>query len=88
MIWMFERAGKKNPNNEKVQFWLGGTLQQHNQPIELNSVTIMRQKSDYLHENPVKAGFVRNAEDWIYSSAVDYYTNNRKGLIEDLTLIE
>ena len=83
MIWMFERAGKKNPNNEKVQFW-----QQHNQPIELNSVTIMRQKLDYLHENPVKSGFVRNAEDWIYSSAVDYYTNNRKGLIEDLTLIE
>jgi REP element-mobilizing transposase RayT len=30
MLWMFERAGKKNGNNSKYQFW-----QQHNQPIEL-----------------------------------------------------
>jgi REP element-mobilizing transposase RayT len=28
MLWMFERAGKRNPNNTKNQFW-----QQHNQPI-------------------------------------------------------
>jgi putative transposase len=39
-----------------------------------------------LHENPVKAGFVRNPEEWLYSSAVDYYTNNQKGLI-DIDLI-
>src|ERR1051325_3534667 len=26
MLWMFKRAGRKNPNNEKYQFWL-----QHNQ---------------------------------------------------------
>ena len=33
------------------------------------------------HENPVRAGFVEKAEDWVYSSAGDYYAN-RKGLIE------
>ena len=82
MIWMFERAGRKNPNNEIIQFW-----QQHNQPIELTTALIMRQKLEYLHENPVKAGFVRNPEDWLYSSAIDYYTNNQKGLIA-IDLIE
>ena len=34
-----------------------------------------------VHENPVRAGFVEKAEDWVYSSAGDYYAN-RKGLIE------
>src|SRR6187402_2254394 len=28
LLWMFERAGKKNGNNKDWQFW-----QQHNQPI-------------------------------------------------------
>jgi putative transposase len=30
MLWMFARAGKRNSNNEKYQFW-----QQDNHPIEL-----------------------------------------------------
>ena len=30
---------------------------------------------------PVKAGFVARAEDWIYSSAGDYYLG-RKGLVD------
>ncbi len=30
MIWIMERAGKKNSNNDNFQFWL-----QHNKPIEL-----------------------------------------------------
>jgi hypothetical protein len=51
MLWMFERAGKRNPNNTKYQFW-----QQHNQPIELWSNGLMDQKLHYLHRNPVEAG--------------------------------
>lgn len=31
MVWMFERAGVRNSNNLKIQFW-----QQNNKPIELN----------------------------------------------------
>jgi REP element-mobilizing transposase RayT len=29
-------------------------------------------KIEYIHNNPVKAGFVSTPEDWIYSSAADY----------------
>jgi putative transposase len=87
MIWMFERAGKKNSNNEVIQFW-----QQHNQPIELTTAAMIKQKLEraanrYLHQNPVIAGFVRQPQDWVYSSAVDYYTDNQKGLILNLSYI-
>ena len=33
---------------------------------------MIEQRLTYLHENPVKAGFVRSAEEYTYSSANDY----------------
>jgi len=41
---------------------------------------------NYLHENPVRAGFVTVAEHWQYSSAIDYYTEIEKGLLELVVL--
>lgn len=38
------------------------------------------QKLEYIHMNPVEAGFVENAEDYLYSSTRDYY--GKKGLVE------
>jgi hypothetical protein len=35
---------------------------------------------DYIHNNPVRAGIVEFAEDYLYSSARFYY--NKKCLIE------
>ena len=35
---------------------------------------------DYIHNNPVKAGLVKNPEDWEFSSYPDYYAN-RNGKI-------
>ena len=81
MLWLMERAGKKNSNNLNFQLW-----QQDNHPIELATPAITHQKLDYLHYNPVVAGIVEKPEDYLYSSAIDYYTN-RKGMI-DIILIE
>jgi REP element-mobilizing transposase RayT len=67
MLWMFERAGKKNATTTKYQFW-----QQNNQPIELWSEKIIKQKINYIHKNPVKSGFVVHPEDWKYSSARNF----------------
>ena len=75
MLWMFERAGKKNSNNTKYQFW-----QQHNQPIVLNNPVIFEQKLNYIHNNPVEAGFVEYPEQYLYSSARDY--SEEKGLVD------
>ena len=66
MIWMMERAGKLNNQNENWQLW-----QQNNKPIELYTYSVIKQKIDYIHNNPVVAGFVTNAIDWNYSSAID-----------------
>jgi len=75
MLWMFERAGKRNSNNQNYQFW-----QQHNHPIELTNPTIVAQKLAYLHQNPVEAGFVSEPEDYWYSSAKDYA--GQKGFLD------
>jgi putative transposase len=75
MYWMMQRAGVKNSNNRDFQFW-----QQHSHPIEIRSENFMHEKLSYIHENPVKAGFVSKAEDWVWSSARDYA--GKKGVIE------
>ena len=75
MLWMFERAGKKNGNNKKYQFW-----QQHNKPIELSDNKIIDQKLNYLHNNPVVEGFVIDPHEYKYSSAIDYAEG--KGMID------
>ncbi len=43
-----------------------------------------QQKLDCIHNNPVEAGFVTKAEEWKYSSAIDYYEG--KGLLEIIKL--
>ena len=80
MLKMFRNTGQENNNNNEFQFW-----QQHNHPILLNSNYLIEQKLDYIHNNPVKAGFVDEQENYIYSSACDYV--GTKGLI-DIDLIE
>jgi putative transposase len=51
-----------------------------NHPQLIESEEVMRQKLDYVHQNPVKRGYVDCPEHWRYSSARDYA--GRKGLIE------
>lgn len=80
MIWMFEREGQYNPNNEVHQFW-----QQDNHPIELYSNDVMQQKLDYIHNNPVKAGWVDKPEHYLYSSARDYAGD--KGLLDIVLMV-
>jgi REP element-mobilizing transposase RayT len=76
MLWVFKSAGEYNANNENYQFWI-----QDNHPIELNNIEIMMQKLTYIHQNPVKAGFVSEANDWLWSSAGDY-SDRPNGLLD------
>ena len=80
MLWMMERAGKKNSQNLEFQLW-----QQDNHPIELYDRKILHQKLDYIHYNPVVAGIVEHPEHYLYSSARDYF--GLPGLI-DIILVE
>jgi REP element-mobilizing transposase RayT len=75
MLWIFKKAGNRNPNNRNYQFW-----RQDNHPEELFSEKFTDQKLEYIHNNPVNAGIVDKAEEYIYSSARDYFGG--KGLLE------
>jgi len=77
LLYMLAREGKRNPNNETYQFW-----QQDNHPIELRTGPIMLQKLDYIHQNPVKAGFVEEPHHWTWSSARNYANPAVKGPLE------
>jgi len=74
MLWLMERAAAKDSSVSGFKFW-----QHHNQPILLWSKEVIKQKVDYIHRNPVVAGFVAEPEHWRYSSATDY--SGMKGLI-------
>ena len=47
----------------------------------IHSEKQLKIKIDYIHNNPVKAGLVESAADWLYSSAVDWLTS-KEGLIK------
>ena len=78
-VWflsMMKQHGLENIRNKDFQFW-----QQHNHPIELNTNEMLEQRLDYIHNNPVEAGFVEEAHYWLHSSARDYCEAG-KGKIE------
>ena len=49
------------------QMWQEGS-----HPQRIKDLAMMRQKVEYIHNNPVKRGWVDNAIDWRYSSARNY----------------
>jgi len=75
LLKVFRRAGKANSNNTTFQVW-----QQHNHPVELSTNEMISQRLEYLHMNPVKAGFVDQPQDWLFSSAKQYAGS--KGFLE------
>ncbi|WP_442902339.1 transposase [Flavobacterium sp.] len=68
--WMLERfqwVTKTHSRNKNFQFWQLG-----NHAEEIYSEKFMWSKIDYIHLNPVRAGLVVKAADYIYSSASNY----------------
>ena len=52
---------------ERYQIW---THENHAEIVYSNQ--FMDSKINYIHENPVRAGIVERAEDYLYSSARNY----------------
>lgn len=74
---LFKYFAKYNANNREHQFW-----QQDNHPIALYSPSVIWQKLDYIHANPVRNGLVDNAEDYVCSSMRNYLRDNKNCLLE------
>jgi putative transposase len=68
MLNIFRYAGTTNINNKVYQF-----CKQDYHPIELNTNEKLKQRLDYLHENPVRSGLVWEPWHYKYSSGIDYY---------------
>lgn len=77
LLDQFRKAGNSASNVNQYQFW-----RHDNHPIELWSNKVIDEKIDYVHNNPVEGGLVFSAEDYIYSSALDYA--GEKGLLGDV----
>ena len=50
-------------------------------PDHLHALKFIKQKLNYMHNNPVKAGLVMNACDYIHSSA-KFYETGEQGIYE------
>ena len=58
---------KAHKGDRTYQFWQEGV-----HPELIQGEGMMRQKIEYIHQNPVKRGYVDKAEHWRYSSARNY----------------
>lgn len=77
MLWLFKSDGERNKRNEIFQFW-----QQTNHPIECSTNDILKSRIEYIHQNPVKRKIVSKAEEYYFSSAMDYFKGRQFGVLE------
>jgi REP element-mobilizing transposase RayT len=75
LLYMFGFYANRTVANDYYKVWTS-----NNHPEEIYSHDFLMSKLNYIHENPVRAGIVREASDYLYSSASNY--QRRKGLIE------
>ena len=64
---IFKYHGKYNKRTNGIQFWT-----HENHAVELNSNAMIDTRIEYIHENPVRAGWVENLYDYVYNSARNY----------------
>ena len=75
LLHRFAYRGTTSVGKRNYQFW-----QADNHPIILYNLHVIVQKLNYIHNNPIVEGWVRNAEDCVYSSASNYLSGD--GLLE------
>jgi len=63
-----DRLTTRRGNRDYCHFWQVGPGQDHN----VFEVATAHQIVEYIHQNPVRRGLVRRAEDWAWSSAAQW----------------
>jgi REP element-mobilizing transposase RayT len=67
MLTVFRSAANDEGRGNRYKVWQEGF-----HPIAIDTADFFLQKLEYLHDNPVRKGFVDQAEHWKYSSARNY----------------
>jgi REP element-mobilizing transposase RayT len=66
----FNYAGTRIKRNEENKIWKDGF-----HPLLIDKSDSITRVIDYIHQNPVEAGFIFKEEDWVNSSARFYSKN-------------
>lgn len=77
--WLLDKMAfmaRKTQRTENFKLWQDGS-----HAMDLMSDEFLRQKINYIHNNPVRNGLVDLPEHYVFSSARDYFTD-QKGLVE------
>jgi putative transposase len=80
LLYVFRKAGEKKKSSIKI--W-----KDEYRPEALYSEKWFHQKLNYLHDNPVRKGFVLSPEDWKYSSARNWLLDDHSVIQLDLDII-
>jgi REP element-mobilizing transposase RayT len=76
LLELFKKYGMEDSDNKNYKVWQSG-----NHPTLLWTLKHMWKNLGYIHNNPVKAGYVYDAKDYLYSSALTY-EDESKGLLK------
>ena len=71
LMYMFRFYANNTNRNDEFKIWIGD-----NHPEQITSKDFLFSKLNYIHENPVRSGTVAKPEDYLYSSASSYVSNN------------
>ncbi len=80
-IWLLEQLKNEKKafkNDRNYQLWQEGF-----HPQRIQSEEMLRQKIVYIHNNPVRRGYVDDPTHWVYSSARNYLNNDHSILVLD-----
>ncbi len=75
LSWIINNSLQKKSTN-KGQIW-----QSSNCPVVISSERMLNIKLNYIHNNPVKKGYVDYPSEWKYSSA-KYYQDGIEGPVK------
>jgi putative transposase len=75
LLEKLRRAKLRHKKESEYQLWQEGS-----HPEEIHNEKMLIQKIEYIHNNPVRRGYVDEPKHWRYSSARNY--EGEKGLLE------
>ena len=77
LLHRFRYNASLHRRNSQFQIWT-----HENHAVVINSQSFFEQKQHYIHQNPVRAGYVAFPEDYVYSSAYELAGRGAKVKIE------
>lgn len=67
ILWQLRMHKLPHKHDREFQFWQEGS-----HPQQIGSEDMLRQKLSYIHDNPIRRGYISDPSHWRYSSARNY----------------